>query len=424
MSFPQTFRLKQRFHADRVADISSTVTDQVRRLNIDGKVKAGQTVAITAGSRGIANIAEVLAAVAQSIKDRGARPFIFPAMGSHGGATAEGQRHVIESYGVTEEYCGCEIRSSMETVTIGDSPDGYPVHFDKHAYEADHILICNRVKVHTDFTGRVQSGLIKMMLIGCGNRNGAYLYHRATEEFGFDHMAENNVPLVLENCNVLGGIAIVENGYDEIGLIEAVPVEQIIDREPALLKLSAEWMPRLPFPECDVLVLDEIGKNISGTGMDTNVVGRKYREHAAVDGEVPKVKRIAVRGLSEATHGNALGIGLSEFCRTRVLEEMDPDSTRVNSLTSGRLPLAMKPVDFATDKEMLAAALKTIGLVPPERAGLIWAHNTLELSELECSERWLDEAHQREELEVVSQLRELPFDPTGNLPSVTSGWTP
>ena len=420
MQFPRTFRVKQRFVAERVNDISATVQDELTKIGAGEKVRAGQSVAIAGGSRGIANIAEILAAAVEFFLRLDAKPFIFPAMGSHGGATVEGQLHVLETYGITEPRCGCEIRASMDTVSVAESPDGYPIHFDKNAFQADHVLACNRIKLHTDFHGRVQSGLLKMLLIGCGKRNGANFYHRATEEYGFDHMAESNIPLVLAKCHVLGGLAIVENGYEETGLIEGIAAKQLIEREPELLEISKQWMPKLPFEECDILLLDEMGKNISGTGMDTNVIGRKYHEHASDARDSSRVKRIAVRGLTAQSHGNATGIGFSEFCLSSLVENMDVASTRMNCLTSGRVVLATPPMDFLNDKEMLTAALNTIGLCPPDQSRFIWAHNTLDLAEIECSQAYLDEARNRDDLEIIMEPRELPFDEAGHLPLVTS----
>lgn len=420
MQFPRTFRLRQRFVSQRVDGISKTVHDELMKMGASEKVRAGQSVAITGGSRGINNIAEILAAAVDFFRKMNAKPFIFPAMGSHGGATAEGQRQVLETYGITESFCGCEIRSSMDTVSVAKSPDGYPIHFDKNAFQADHIVACNRIKLHTDFHGRVQSGLLKMLLIGCGKRNGANFYHRATEEYGFDHMVARNVPLVLDQCHVLGGLAIVENGYEETGIIEGIAASRLIDREPALLELSRQWMPKLPFEECDILLLDEMGKNISGTGMDTNVIGRKYQEHASDTRDSNRVKRIAVRGLSEESHGNATGIGFSEFCLTSLVQNMDLAATRMNCLTSGRVVLASPPIDFPNDQEMLSAALKTIGLKPPEQARLIWAHNTLDLIEVECSQAYFDEACGRKDLEILTELRGLPLSKAGHLPQMAS----
>lgn len=416
-SFPQIFRVRQTFESPRVENIADEVHAQLARLGLEGKVQPGQTVAITAGSRGIANIATILKAAVEHLQAIGAAPFIVPSMGSHGGGTAEGQRRLLESYGVTEPYLGCPIRSSMETVVVGQAAEGFPIHFDRLAFEADHVLVCGRVKPHTTFAGRIESGLMKMLLIGLGKCEGATIYHRAIQDFSFDQIVRSVAAEVIKKCHILAGLAIVENAYDQTALIEGVLPEQFDEREPQLLVLARKWLPRLPFPEVDVLVIDRIGKNISGVGFDANVAGRKFNDHRAVEGETPKVKRICLRGLTPETHGNAIGIGLAEFCRSQLLRETDIQATRLNVLTSGHVSAAMPPLDYETDREMLDAALGTIGLVEPSRARLIWIANTLELAEVECSAAYLDDLGDRADLEILTEPRDLPLDAAGNLPA-------
>jgi hypothetical protein len=432
--FPRTFRLRQTFDAVRVEDVAGEVHAQLARLDLGRKVRPGERVAVTAGSRGIANIATITRAIVEHLNGLGAKPFVVPAMGSHGGGTADGQRRVLEAYGLTEATVGCPIRSSIETVVIGrigDRPDfrvsengtvpltpagGFPLHFDRLAFEADHVLVCNRVKPHTVFAGPIESGLLKMLTIGLGNPAGAAAYHRAILDFGFDRVVGNAAAEVLARCHILAGVAIVENAYDQTAQIEAVPPEQFNAREKELLILAKRWLPRLPFSHVDVLLIDHIGKEISGTGLDPNVVGRKFDDHKAVEGEFPKVKRIAVRGLTRASRGNAIGLGMAEFCRSHILDEIDVPATRLNGLTSGHISAVMTPLDYPTDREMLAAALGTIGLADPPDARLLWISDTLHLSELECSAAYLAEARQRPDLEILSEPRELPFDKAGNLP--------
>ena len=414
---PQLFRLRQQFDPVRVDDIEGTVHSQLARLQLERRIRAGQSVAVTAGSRGIANIQHIIKATIGHLKSLGAAPFIVPAMGSHGGATAEGQRRLIESYGITEAYCGCEIRSSMETVVVCQTAEGFPVHFDRHAFEADHVLVCGRVKPHTDFVGDIESGLMKMMLIGLGKHAGAKIYHRAVLDYSFGQIVRSVAAEVLHKCRIVAGLGIVENGYDETARIEAVAPEEFEAREKELLILAKKLLPHLPFEQIDLLLIDEIGKNISGSGMDTNIVGRKFNDHEAVEGEFPKVRRIAVRGLSEATHGNAIGIGLAEFCTTRLVREIDLPATRVNTLTSGHISAGMLPLDFETDRQMIEAALATAGLVEPPQAKVVWIHNTLEMAEFECSAALLEQVTGRDKLQVVSPLRDWPFDAAGNLPA-------
>lgn len=415
---PQIFRLRQHFENSRVDDVPGEVHAQLARLHLGRCVRSGQSVAITAGSRGIANIVAIIRAIAEHLRGLGAKPFVVPAMGSHGGATAEGQQRVLQSYGITEESVGCPIRAGMETVVVGHAKEGFPIHFDRLAHEADHVVVCNRIKPHTDFAGPIESGLMKMMLIGLGNHAGATTYHRAVRDFTFDRVVRSAAGEVLSRCPIIAGVAIVENAYDQTARIEAIGPGQFEAREPELLVLAKRWMPRLPFRHVDVLLVDRIGKDISGTGLDSNVVGRKFNDHEALADEWPKVRRIALRRLTPATHGNAIGMGLAEFCRSQLLEEADLAATRLNGLTSGHISAAMTPLDYRCDREMLAAAMGTIGLVEPADAKLLWIGDSLHLSEVECSSAYLAEARGRDDLEILTDARDLPFDGTDNLPDV------
>ncbi|MBN2217469.1 MAG: DUF2088 domain-containing protein [Pirellulales bacterium] len=416
MQLPTFFRLRQHFDPTRVDDVPAEVQRQLAGLRLDSRIRPGQSVAVAVGSRGIANLSDILRAAVAHLRALGAQPFLVPAMGSHGGATAEGQRRVVESYGATEPYVGCPIRSSMETVVVCRTPEGIPVHFDRLAFEADHVLLCNRIKPHTMFVGPIESGLIKMMLIGLGKHEGARVYHRAIQQFSFARIIDSAAGEVLRRCPIAAGLAIVENGYDQTARIEAIRPEDFLDREPQLLELARRLMARLPFDDVDVLLIDQIGKEISGTGMDANVIGRKFNDHAAVEGETPRVRRIAVRGLSPGSGGNALGIGMAEFCRSRVLRQADWAATRANVLTSGHVSAAMPPLDYETDREMLEAALGIIGLTEPQNARVLWIRDTLRLEEMECSAAYGEEVRQRDNLEVLTPLRPLPLDDEGNLP--------
>ena len=290
MTFPRMIRVRQKFDARRVADVSAEVHAQLATLKLGETIRAGQSVAITAGSRGIANIGQITRAVVDHVKSIGAMPFIVPAMGSHGGGTAEGQAGILAGYGITPEAMGCEVRSSMETVIVDHTPQGIPVHFDQHASQADHVLIVGRVKPHTGFVGDIESGLHKMMLIGLGKHHGAKIYHRAIADYSFMEIITAVASSVIQKCRVAGGLAIVENAYDETALLEAVAPSRFFEREKELLKLAVQWLPRLPFPSADLLIIDRIGKNMSGTGMDTNVIGRKYNDHAATDKDVARCR--------------------------------------------------------------------------------------------------------------------------------------
>ena len=418
MSFPRMIRVRQKFDARRVADVSQEVQAQLASLKLGETIRAGQTVAITAGSRGIANIGKITRAAVDHMKSLGAVPFIVPAMGSHGGGTAEGQTGILAGYGITPEAMGCEIRASMETVIIDQTPQGIPVHFDKHASHADHVLIVGRVKPHTGFVGDIESGLHKMMLIGLGKHAGAKIYHRAIADYSFTEIVTAVAASVIKKCRVVGGLAIVENAYDETALIEAVSPAQFFEREKALLKLAVQWLPRLPFASADLLIIDRIGKNISGTGMDTNVIGRKYNDHAATDMDVARCRRIFVRGLTEETHGNATGIGMAEFTNQRTVDSIDKQITAINCLTGLHPTAAMTPIAFESDREVITAALQTVGLVEPTQSKVIQISNTLQLAECLVSEAYLAELSARDDLTALTEPTDMAFDDQGNLVDV------
>jgi hypothetical protein len=411
-------RVRQRLPDERLEDVPGEVERQLSGLRLQARVKPGQSVAITVGSRGIARIAEITRAIVRHFQSLQAAPFIVPAMGSHGGATAAGQREVIEGYGVTEEFVGCPIRSSMETVIVTETRGGVPVHFDRHAFEADHVVVAGRVKPHTRFVGEIESGLHKMMLIGLGKHAGAKVYHQAIHDFTFGEIIRDVADVVLSRCKVVCGVAIVENALDETAFIEAVRPADFAAREAALLRTARELLPRLPFRSCDLLIVDRIGKDISGTGMDTNVVGRKFNDHEATDRDDAACRRIFVRGLTEKTHGNATGIGIAEFTNRRTIDALDYHSTRVNCVTAGHPTGAMLPIWYDTDREVVEAALSTAGRKPPEQARVIHILDTLHLAECLVSEAYASELSNRSDLELIAGPAEMAFDLDGNLQSV------
>lgn len=413
-AFPRVFRVRQHFDSPTCHDVADEVASQLSSLGVANDILPGQSVAITAGSRGISNIATIIKAAADFFAALDAKPFIVPSMGSHGGGTAEGQQLVLESYGITEAFCGCPIRSSMETVIIGQADEGFPIFFDKLAHAADHVVICNRTKPHTNFAGSVQSGLMKMMMIGLGKKDGASLYHRAIHDHGFPQIIRSVAPQVVHNANILCGLAIVENGLDQTAKIEAIRPHEFEARETELLRIARDWMPKLPFNEIDVLVVDQIGKNISGTGMDTNVIGRKRSEQFA---EGPHIKRIVVRGLTEETHGNAAGIGFADFCLSRVVDAIDRDVTILNCLTALDIGAGKIPVHYVTDRETIATALSTLGLTPVDKARLVRIRDTGHLDEFWCSDAFQSEVESHGLLERVDAPCELSFDAQGMLNS-------
>ena len=413
--------IHQHFNTTKVDDIPGTVHSQLATLNLQRTVQPGQSVAVTAGSRGIANIATILRATVDYLKSLGAAPFIVPAMGSHGGGTVAGQREVLAGLGVTEESVGAEIRGTMETVVVAETSFGIPVHFDRFAFEADHVLVVNRVKPHTRFIGPIESGLHKMMLIGLGKHEGAKVYHGGIMKHSFSEMIDSVAEVVLQKCGILGGLAILENPIDETGHLEAVPPEQFATREPELLKQAVEWLPVLPFAEADLLIVDRIGKNISGAGMDANIVGRKYNDHVATADDVARCLRIFVRSLTEETHGNATGIGMAEFTTQRCVDQVDPVKTRTNCITANHPEAAMIPIVFDTDAEAVDAALQTIGMVEPKDARVIQISDTLHLSRTRVSEAYFSLVKQSDKLEFVGEPYDFPVDAAGWMSAVGHG---
>ena len=415
MQLPRMMRVKQRFDGPTLEDIPGAVREEIAGLNLSGKVGKGESVAISVGSRGIANIALITRSMIEELQALGAEPFVVPAMGSHGGGRAEGQREIIESYGVTEEYIGAPIRSSMEVVQVGETGDGVPVFFDKYAYEADHVVVAGRVKPHTGFVGEIESGLHKMMLIGLGKHKGAALYHQAIVHYSFDRIVRSVGQTVIDKCGVLFGLGIVENQYDRTALVRAVEPENFVEGEKELLLLAKKWMPSLPFEQIDVLVVEEMGKNISGSGMDTNVIGRKYYDHKAAEKEYPKVTRIAVRSLTEETHGNASGIGMADYIHSRILDQIDLEATAINTMTGNHPSAGAVPISFDSDRKVLEAALSTCGLVEPPDARVMRIRNTLDVEEILVSEACEKEVARRDELSVVEPPREMQFDANDDL---------
>jgi hypothetical protein len=415
MSYPKVLRLRQHFERPRVADVAAQVHAELQKLDLGKTIRPGHTVALTAGSRGIANIPVVLRTVAHFLKDLGARPFLVPAMGSHGGGTADGQRQVLESYGITPSFVGAPIQASMEVVALGTTGEGFPVVLDKYASEADHIGVVARVKPHTSYHGPIESGLCKMMMIGLGKHVGALNYHKILLEYPFDQVVRSVTRTMRARAPIAFGLALVENAYDETACVEAVRPEAFEPREEALLERAKRWLARLPFHEADLLIVDEIGKEISGSGMDTNVVGRKRAFRTATLTNQPQMRFIFVRGLSEHTHGNAAGIGLADFTTTRLVRSMNYRATVINCLTSGYPDSANLPVHFDSDRETLDAALAILGTRQPEESRIMHIRNTLSLEEIEVSEPCLAEQRGPVPFTPLGEARPLTFDAAGNL---------
>lgn len=411
MALPKMIRVRQTFPRPRVADIPRAVAETLGAAAL--RVKRGDTVAVGAGSRGIANIDVIVGATVRWLKELGARPFVFPAMGSHGGGTAEGQLSVLEHYGITEATMGCPVRATMEVVQVGEAL-GLPVWLDKLASEATWIGIVNRVKPHTDFKGSIESGLFKMMTIGLGKHKGAIQYHRANIHHGYETVITTVGREMLAKARIAFGVGVVENGYDETAHIEAFAPEALEAGERRLLKSAREWMARLPFSPIDVLIVEEMGKNISGSGMDTNVIGRPSNPHEPFPSD-PKILWIVTLDLTDESYGNAVGIGNADFTTRRLVDKIDMKPTLINAITACAPGGAKVPATFDTDREAVETALSCIGLTPPEKARVIRIRSTLMLGEIEVSEAFAADLAKRPDLTPIGDPAPLPFDAAGRL---------
>jgi hypothetical protein len=411
MAFPLFARLKQELEGPAIADVAGEIHRKINGLSLGNKIKPGQTIAITAGSRGITAIDLILLSAVKECTALGLKPFIVPAMGSHGGATAEGQKHLLEHYGITSAAMGCEVRSSMDVVRIGEVK-GIPVFCDRNAWFADHIAVVGRVKPHTDFDSEIESGLFKMMSIGLGKQQGAETYHRAGHHYSYAEVFPLVGKTLLEKGKVLFGLPIVENGYGQTARIEAILPADFYETEKELLRLAKSWLGRLPFDDIDLLIVDEMGKNISGTGMDPNVIGRPcIQKHP----DRPRIRQLLVRDLTPESDGNALGIGMADLTTKRLVDKISRNTTNINVITTGALDLAKIPMYFESDNDAISTALGMIGLTPSEQARVVRIKNTLHLTEMDVSVPLLHEASLNHRLTPISTAAPLPIDIDGNL---------
>lgn len=414
---PDFFRVRQRFPSRAVGDVAAAVQEALETSQLKQHLRPGQSVAVAVGSRGIANLRLVVDTTLRYLKSLGAAPMIVPAMGSHGGATAAGQTGVLATYGVDAASLDCPFEASMETILAGTTESGIPIHFARVCRDADHVVVINRVKPHTRLVGDLQSGLCKMLLIGLGKRNGAEVYHRAFPQvdYRFEKIARQVVPVLLREMPIRLGIALVEDAYEQTSVVEAIEPKAFLTREPELLRLAQERMPRLPFDDADLLIIDRIGKEISGSGMDTNVVGRKEYDKAAGPEELPKIRHIYVRALTDKSAGNATGIGIAEFCHSRLLDQMNVEITRVNCLTSNHVAVAAIPVHYPSDRQVLQVAQTQRLCADPGGVRWMWIPDTLHISEVACSAAYWEESQDRDDLELTSQPEALAFDAVGDL---------
>jgi hypothetical protein len=406
MNTYQFTKIRQQFAREALADIEQTVHQQVTAKL---KIAPGANIAITVGSRGINNIARIAKAVADAVKACGGAPFIIPAMGSHGGATAEGQREIIASYGVTEEAMRCPIRSSMEVVELDSSGLEMKIFMDKHGYESDGVILLNRIKPHTAFHGDYESGLVKMSVIGLGKERLANELHRFGV-YGLKTIMPQAGRRILETGKIVLGVGIVENAYDETAIIEALTPAEILTREPELLATAKQLMPSFPLKEIDVLIVDRLGKNISGSGMDPNIIGR-MKIPGEQEPEFPKTKVIVVTDITEASHGNACGIGLADVTTRRLLNKVDWDATYMNAVTSGFYEHSMLPVVAATDLQAFEWGIRA-SHDPYNPKKIVRITDTLHVSEMYVSDAALTEVKDR--VEILSEPLNL-FDEQGSL---------
>jgi hypothetical protein len=410
-TMPRMARVKQQFSGPMLQDIPAAVRQTLGVLALP--IKPGQTVALAVGSRGIVNIDVIARAAVDHVKALGARPFIFPAMGSHGGGTADGQRSVLEHYGITEATMGCPVRATMDVVQIGEAL-GLPVWLDRHAHEADWIGVINRVKPHTDFIGEVESGLFKMLTIGIGKHRGAVQAHRAAVRHRYEPMVVAFGREVLRKARIAFGLGVVENGYDETALVQGFLPGDIEAGERELLRKAKAWMARLPFERFDLLVVDEMGKDISGAGMDSNVIGR-HGTFFEPPYTTPKITFIVVCDLTAHTYGNAIGLGSADFTTRRLADKVDWEATYVNGLTACSPAGCKMPAVLDSAQEAIAVALSCLGLERVEDARVVRIKNTLKITEVDVSESLLDEVARRDDLTRVGDPTPLAFDPAGYL---------
>jgi hypothetical protein len=411
---PAFYRLTRK-PADRTGLDPAAMTARVVEPLLD-RIDPGARVAVAVGSRGIADLPEVVRAVVEALTAHGCRPFLFPAMGSHGGATAQGQRALLGKVGIDAEALGVTIESDMDTVSLGRTDSGLDVRFDGHAHAADATLLINRVKPHTDFIGRIGSGMIKMAVIGCGKRQGAEMVHREAKTRGYESVLMEVGRFVLDKSNIVGGVALVEGFDHRVVRVEGLAADTIVDREPALLAEATRSMARLPVEALDLLIVDEIGKDISGVCMDPNVIGRNVIRGDQEAWRRGPVRRIYARSMTEAGYGNALGVGLADFVSRRLLDAIDEEATLANALTSGNVELIRRPAVIGSDHDTIHAAIGTARPVAPADARILWIRNTLDLSPVYVSQSLAQECRALQEYTLDDRAIELPFDKKGDLP--------
>lgn len=400
---PALHRVRQRFNRERLEHVRETVLSEMEKEEIAGKITPGARVAVGVGSRGIKNLFEIVSTVICEIKKMGGNPFVVSAMGSHGGGTEAGQREVLSGYGITEENLGVPVITKVDVVKLGETKKGIPVYFDQAAYEADLIVPINRIKLHTDFVGELQSGLCKMLVIGLGNHKGCSAIHEENPAY-FAEIIEEAARMIIGKAPVGFGIAIMENSYDETVHIEAIPREYMVEREKELVKKAKANMPFIRIEEADVLVVEEIGKNVSGAGYDPNILGRScvLKEFVL---HIPKFQRMVLLDVTEESHGNAIGLGQFDVITGRIFDKMDMEATYANAIACKCIDDVKIPLMAKDEDEAIRVALKACRNVDREHARIVKIKNTLELEYIEVSDALLDEVKKNPDMELLSDRR-------------------
>ena len=418
MRVQKLVRIRRNFPDRGLADVAAAVRGEMEAADWAQRVPGGSRIAVGVGSRGIRNIAVIVKAVADYWKSRGVKPFIVPVMGSHGAATAEGQADVLAHYGITEASMGAPVESSLDVVPIGRTGEGIDVSMDRNAFESDGVMLCGRVKWHTDFEGALESGIHKMMAIGLGKWEGAKRYHCWAVRIGMEAVIRSVGETVIDTGKMLGGLAIMEDAHHNTAEVRALGVAGMAEREAELLARVKSWKANIPAANVDFLILDEIGKEISGAGMDTKVVNRSVDLGPNRWNGVPRVGRIFVRGLSALSYGNATGMGMADVANDRLLESVNLEATWVNGLTASTTQPGFTPIHFPTDRECIERVLPTCGHLDTRDCSLVWIRNTMRLGDLMVSENLLPELRGNPEIEILGDAQALPFDADGNLVSV------
>ena len=411
IKLPQIMKVSQIFDNTKLDDVEGDLNQKLIDKNIKDKIKQGMKIAITGGSRGISFYKELMKTIVSFVKKCGATPFIVPSMGSHGGGTSEGQENMLKKLGITKESVGCEIISSMDVVEVGRTSKDLPVYIDKNAANADGIILLNRVKLHTSFRGKYESGLIKMMAIGLAKRKGADMTHFLR----YENMAENLVEvgkIALNNLNIICGVASIENGYNEVADLFVLHKDEILKEEPKILEKSKRLMPRIYLDDIDVLIVNEIGKNISGTGVDTNIVGR-FHTNAASGG--PNTVKLGFLDISEKSGGNGNGMGLADFVSKKFFRKIDFESTYINAITSTEPNSVKLPLVLDNDKYVFQGCVKLCGVKNIQDIKLVIINNTKELDEIYMSKSAFENAVDKSKVKKESELFDIPFDEEGNL---------